>query len=690
MKPGRNLVVLCVLILLVLLSGCKPAPEPIEELEVDLANMTESGISINVSGNTRVSIENLNLKDGIFLQAQSGRSLTDGNARTSGNSNLFQTQGGGFLLVPDSNHHGEFLGSEVNVSEKTAMLIRQFLNIDFDFKISSDEPKFANFNIGDVAEEYYYVDFLLDPRFRDLDSSRVVVVGPTYGGFSEYSIVQFGQYDRYKKGLLDFSPFPGFGIYLYRANGGNDSADWSSTCHVLTPTRVSAGFSAELENNLYVFDVAISDGSYYKLTVTYNSDDEVQSLVSGHFERYYDGSPRSAVAIPIIDNSANTVTYYFGKTDRPFLFNLDLSSFADNGSYSVSFDSTDESSFPGFIDIMKETRSGDFEIAVSDSTAGGYLTLPFTITESSYLQIEIDETYYLVGSFFQGEHGYGGFPTGINKFDDTTSTGYVVIDCRTFNSGDRLGMIHGTETPYVECRHMIWDKNSNMYVCADGTCNNTYIYADMFLLLWTSFTNKLETTVDGVNVEIKDCGATVNGFHMGSSENSHGTEEEFALLISSNNMDHNQRVQLTYKEFWTDENKLVTKLRGDLIINANGIHKEFEDVIFTSGSAPAVHNHSWQFSGNLATCPGCGKTRSCSSVQISSGMPSDITVSGLAEGKTLELIIPEADFTDTLTNGSVSYPALQMDAVAYILAEDSETQLSIQTPSDGVFLVTVN
>ena len=71
-------------------------------------------------------------------------------------------------------------------------------------------------------------------------------------------------------------------------------------------------------------------------------------------------------------------------------------------------------------------------------------------------------------------------------------------------------------------------------------------------------------------------------------------------------------------------------------------------------------------------------------------MPSDITVSGLAEGKTLELIIPEADFTDTLTNGSVSYPALPMDAVAYILAEDSETQLSIQTPSDGVFLVTVN
>ena len=131
----------------------------------------------------------------------------------------------------------------------------------------------------------------------------------------------------------------------------------------------------------------------------------------------------------------------------------------------------------------------------------------------------------------------------------------------------------------------------------------------------------------------------------------------------------------------------TVKIEGAATIANLGLDKALAEA--AAAAAVPEHNHVWQYSANLATCQVCGTTRSCASSQILAGVPSNITVSGLAEGKKLELIIPDVGFTDILVNGTVSYPAL-MTANVYIIAEDAETKLSIQSPSAGVFQVTVN
>lgn len=672
---------------LILLSSCNPGPgsSVAEILDVDVSTIPATGKTISVSKNTLVKLDNVNLKDGFFIGSSTGREIVGTNSRAEENRNLFQTQGGGYIIVPDDGNHAEFTGGDVNVRNSSTMLIRQFQNIDDDLEIASSEPKYSEFSTGEVAEEFYYIDFQSDSRFKDIDKTRVVVVGPTSGGFSEYSIVQYGSFDQMKQGLLDFSSFDGFGLYLYRANGGNDVGEWSSKCHVLSPITVSAGYNTELENDVYVLDIPFSDGAYYKLTISYDSENDISSLISQHNERYYDGSPRTAVAIPIVDKDAKTVSFYFGKTDNPFLFDLDFSGFDDNRSFTVSFETSDEASFPGFIDIMKETQSSDYPIIVSDSQAGGYMTLAFRITESKYLEIDFQDTYYLRGSFFLGEHGRGGFPVGISRFDDTTATGFAVIDCRAFQSGQTIGNIHATDTPYVECRHMVWDKNRNLYVCAENNCEHTYRYADMFLLMWTTFNEKLVADIDGIHIELKDCGATVDGLHLGSSENSHGSENEYASLISANNMDHNQRIQVTYKEFWTDGHKLVTKLRGDLEIHVNGTDAQYSDVVFTT-----IHTHSWQFENDTAECSYCGATAGFSSIQLRQGTAATVNVSGLEADQKLELLIPDIDFSDSLGNGQKSYDAIPVDVMVYFLVENSYADIKVEEQGDGVFSISVN
>ena len=74
-------------------------------LTVDLADIKGSSKTIEIGSNTHVSMENLKLEDGVFVDTSMlSRSIESRDA--SGSKNIFKTQGGGYMMVPDGNHHG--------------------------------------------------------------------------------------------------------------------------------------------------------------------------------------------------------------------------------------------------------------------------------------------------------------------------------------------------------------------------------------------------------------------------------------------------------------------------------------------------------------------------------------------------------------------------------------------------------
>lgn len=658
-------------------------------LTVDLADIKGSSKTIEVGSNTLVSMENLKLEDGVFVDTSMLSRSIESRDVGSGSKNIFKTQGGGYMMVPDGNHHGEFHGYDLGIVDGVIKLaFRVFGNIDNDLAITSEE--YPDVKPSDLLEEFYYVSFL-DPKYSSLDPSRIVVVGPTYGGYCEFSVIQFGDYEQIKEGILDFSFYPGFGLYLYRAIGGNDGNNaWGNYCYVLNPLRLNASnnVSQTISNEVAVFDVDINDGQYYKITVHFDSFSDIDKLVGATNERYYNGETRDQVMIPVVDSASQTITYYLGAVDRPFLFTMDLSG-ADDAEFTFTCEASDQASFPGYVDLFNKVSDGSYIVTVPAGNAGNYYTFAFKITDTGYINSRLCNGTYVVKSYVIGKGSQGSYPIGNALFDNTTVTGYIITDCTYSSADDDLIIFDKDEPPMVDCPHMIWDEESEKYKCADGTCDVTYSYFDMFNLQRTSFDGWLDATVGGHNLSIRQLmNVNLDELTFGSTENSHGDSGEFANIISSNS-DHTQRIQVSVKEMKTDEFKLVTEFTGDVFINVDSkgfAEQTFEDVTFTR----AADAHFWAMSGDTAICTVCGEARNAASTEIARGIPCTLNISGLSGEDKLTVIVPSLGFEMAVANGSYNFPSPDARTIAYLIPPTPESSVSFTKSGSATYNIVIS
>ena len=658
-------------------------------ITVDLSDIKGSSKTIEVGSNTLVSMDNLSLEDGVFLDTSMIPRSIESRAADTPSINIFKTQGGGYMMIPDLNHHGEFHGFDLGIVDGIIQLaFRVFKNIDDDLAITSEE--YPDVKPADLLEEFYYVNFF-DPKYAGLDPSRVVVVGDTAGGLCEFSVIQFGNYNQIKEGLLDFSLFPGFGLYLYRAIGGNDNGSWANTCYVLNPLSLDATTNASqtIGNEVAVFDVNIDDGQYYKITVHFDSFSDIERLVGNINERYYDGESRDQIMIPVVDINAKTVTYYLGAVDRPFLFTMNLLNADENAEFTFTLEASDEASFPGFVDLFDEVSEGSYIVTVPEANVGNYYTFAFRITDTGYLNTRFCDGAYSLRTYLHGKGSYSNWIGGNNLFNDDTVTGYILTDCTYNTANAELLIFDKDEPPMIECPHMIWDSELEKYVCSDGTCDVTYEYVDMFKLERTSFNGWLNATVGGHDLSIRQLMiVNVDELSFGSSENSHGSDGEYARLDSSN-VDHTQRVQVSVKEMKTDETGLVTEFTGDVFLNidSKGLSEQwFNDVTFTRD----MDAHYWAMSGDLAICSVCGEERHAASTEIEMNVPCNLTVSGLSEGDKLTVIVPSLDFEMGVANGSYPFPAPDKRTIAYLIPPTSDSSVSFTKTGPGSYNIVIS
>ena len=385
---------------------------PVENVGFDITDILPDGLEANIGKRTLVFIENAKLTDALYVvESDSPETISQ---RGTVTKYLFKTQGNGYIIIPDQKKHAEFFGSEIGLEVYKDIEIGHFGNIDTDLEISSSEEKYADLAVGDLLEELCFIDFN-DSKWSDLDPSRVCVMGPSDDTMG-FSVLQFNDYDKAKKGLMDFTGLKDFAIYLFREVDELGFSK-SATCRVFTPKTLNLDIGSEQVTEQFdALDVELDDGKYYTLSVQCPEQENIKSFLNSVESRYYDGTKRSMPLIPVIDKAGNTIAFHTGKADKPFLMRFLLE---DNpsGSYLFSCNQIESTQYPEIIKVEAIPSSNSIEVPVTETEANSYKTILMDLKGHSETALSCPEAIL------------------------TSKTGdmwILVVDCRTKISGDKV------------------------------------------------------------------------------------------------------------------------------------------------------------------------------------------------------------------------------------------------------------
>lgn len=493
---------ICLLLILslscLLFISCDPSvpskePEGIKEtVDQSLKNL-EAGGSIeidNVGSDTEFNLSEFSLEDGIFIEIVNSKGKAIGSSKAIDSPNFFQRQDGSIMPIPDSNGKISFKGDELGLVNGVKVIINRLLHLDTDFQISTQEYAGTGKR---VAEEYYYVNFLLS----GLNPKEVVLVEAGRGAHN-IRLVQRGMLNKDISGVLDLSQYAltGFAVNMYL---GLDESDPNQkmTLHILNPINVTET-PQSLTEKLNVIKVSEQSSTSDKMIVIkFNNPEIVMNIALSTSAlltkpRWLEPkivndkkiTNRSVNIIPEYDLDTNTIIYHLGKVDESFIFNLDWEEAgynyeSDGAEIYIKDDDTEWAGFNVISDI-------DNPIKIS-SKHGKLVTWAFKSNRFYNVYVEnkyrVDRTrmYYindymgggsgLLREFFFNTDSYG------DVDDSEMFTGYILINCVGKSTDEEVIALKNADNLGIDCAHVVFNPDIGeygTYQCTDPDCGKTY------------------------------------------------------------------------------------------------------------------------------------------------------------------------------------------------------------------------
>jgi len=323
------------------------------DLSGDVRDMTGKWFDVN----DKTSISLKNIPDDVLYSIQVNNSSKGISSRGDGpsNSKLAKTQDDSIIPIVDENGSCSFLGKDVDIPSSGGQLrINEIKsNTTGDRMIlSSLDPSQSCSGKGDRYEEYYeafhHVN-LNSAKYKSLDRSNIAIIHKENAGGGSVSMSSdcgifytnhFALSDTKEiKSLLDLSAISKFNLYQGIGLTKDDDTAWRQFEFVITnPVELGYGSKTTITSSDNVFKVAKATDQSKEYVIELESPSETvvrdvyQNMFSNADARYLDGT-RKAYFAPMTNDKSNIATYYLGKIDDVFMFNVCWTGDEDTQSY---------------------------------------------------------------------------------------------------------------------------------------------------------------------------------------------------------------------------------------------------------------------------------------------------------------------------------------------------------------------
>ncbi len=465
----------------------EPDQSPVTDVETPSADNTISkslsslkpGDSIEFKGinaDTEITLSDFTLEDGVIIEIVSdeSRGFSD-YSRDIQSDVLFRRQDGTLIPIPDELGCAKFVAAAIGVAKDAEVIIRKLDKLDMDLEISGDEYPDRN----GLVEEYYYINFLLDPRFRNLDPSEIVLVKSGTVGAQGIAVLQSGMLNSDTDGVLNFSRkwFTGFAVNMHIIY--DPEYRDKIKLNVLNP--IHAGTTAKtLTNDVNVIMVEKQQtSSEYKVVVSFSGENTAEVIrniandykslqLSPRYVNDNNGRFRKVAVVPVFDLENRTITYHLGSVNEDLLFNLDYDSEVTGfvaGSATVVLEEDNDGMI--FHDLA-ELDDVDYISAQS----AGIITWAFRSDSEVILEgnVCVEARPYVGNRVVFGTSDSGQGTSGsVRRIACDNGTGFVLIDY-TGDTEMNLIELRKTQKQSIECAAVEWDPDSLAYVCVDDDC----------------------------------------------------------------------------------------------------------------------------------------------------------------------------------------------------------------------------
>ena len=439
---------------------------------ISLANLAAGG-SIEIDGldaDSSIALSGFSLEDGVYIEV-----VGDGSRGVSRDivgdvfedvANLFKRQDGTYIPIPDEIGCAEFVAAAIGVVEDAKVIIHKLDKLETDLEIDPEEYP----GLNGVAEEFYYINFYLDPRFRGLNQKEIVLVKSGAVGAQGIAVLQRGMLNTDTEGIIDFSEkgFTGFAVNMHMVLYP-ESTD-TMKLNVLNPIRVGTE-AITLKNDLNVIKVEKrQDASEYKVVVSFTGDNAAEVIRNIAMDynslqihpRYANGDNRLPCTFPEFDMDNCTITYHLGKVDETFIFNLDYDS--ENTGFVSGSASIVLMEDPDGIEIHS---LDDIDTSVSLIAESNKFTTWAFFAESPQV-LEPERLSHGFINLYSYQEGRGG-GSGIPRMLELQGTGFFLMHTDAEEDVCLMTLNRATWKS-IDCAAVEWDPDSLEYVCVDDDC----------------------------------------------------------------------------------------------------------------------------------------------------------------------------------------------------------------------------
>jgi len=298
----------------------------------------------DVTDKTTISLKNI--PDDVLYSIQINNASKGVSSRDNvpSNNKLAKTRDGAIIPIVDENGSCSFSGEDVDIPSSGGQLKINEIKSDTTgdrMILSSLDPSQKCSGKGDIHEEYYeafhHVN-LNSNKYKTLDRSNIAIIqkekagGGSVSMSSDCGIFYTNHYTlsdtKELKSLLDLSAISKFNIYQgIGLTKGEDTA-WRQFEIVITnPIELNYDSKTTITSSDNVFKVAKATDQSKEYVIELESPSETmvcevyQNMSSNADARYLDGT-RKAYFAPMTNEESRIATYYLGKIDDVFMFNV--------------------------------------------------------------------------------------------------------------------------------------------------------------------------------------------------------------------------------------------------------------------------------------------------------------------------------------------------------------------------------
>lgn len=342
MKSKFCFILLSLVLVFSLLVSCNSESKKDDDTSIS-GNISDlTGKWLTVTDSTTISLKNIPNDVLYNVQVSSSSNNSKSASRDNEKDKLAITENGSIIPIPDENNACSYKGSDIGISGTEGKMRIDTIksNTTEGLMILSSknpdqrcEPKDSRY------DEYYETSYCINlnsEKFSPLNKTEIAIISKKLGGggsanmSSDYGIFFTNNYalsnSKKVKSLLDMSDISGFNIYQGFGITKSNPDVWRQFEIVITnPISLPYGEETEIpsENNVFRVTKALDKTKEFviELKSPERISDTYQNFDDNADARYLDGTRKPYFA-PMTNEKKNVATYYLGKIEDDFIFNV--------------------------------------------------------------------------------------------------------------------------------------------------------------------------------------------------------------------------------------------------------------------------------------------------------------------------------------------------------------------------------